>query len=84
MADRIDMLLDMQTAQTQSIGRVHRRLDDFIDTHAEMRERDHVRFAKVESDVSGLKVKSGVWGAISGAIVAIAALLMAMAKGVFH
>ena len=83
MTDRIDMLIDMQKSQTQSIGRVHERMDDLIDIIGERRERDHVRFAKAESDISGLKVRSGVWGAVSGAVVATGGLLLAMAKGAF-
>lgn len=40
------------------------------------------RLSRIESEIAALKVKSGVWGAVAGAITTIGALLAALFAGV--
>lgn len=56
-----------------------RRLEEIHDEHE---ERDEVRFSKINetlasirADIASLKVRSGVWGAVAGAIPAIVVLV---------
>lgn len=44
----------------------------------------NARLSSIEAEIATLKVKSGLWGAVAGAIATMGALLIALFAGLFR
>lgn len=53
---------------------------DTMTKSANQLETINKRLARIEADIAGLQVKSGIWGAIAGVIATLAILLVAFAS----
>jgi len=62
-------------------GKVHNAVQDaVISMHKERLDGFEKKIDKLVEDVAGLKVKSGVWGAVGGALVVAVPLIVWIVK----
>ena len=65
---------------TEELRYIRLRVDALYRKMDEMKEGFYSNEMKITEEISALKVKSGVWGAIGGVIPVVAVLLVWLAK----